>query len=63
MTGIKVPDYRVLRTVTKRRMLRNIKLNGGDTKTIQPYLGLLRHGNAKGLEQEILIHGSAENSG
>lgn len=48
------PDHRVLRTVTKRRMLRNIKLQKGKNKNIQSYLGLLSHGNAKGLEQEIL---------
>ncbi len=42
------PDHRVLRTVTKRRMLN--ALNGGATKpVVASYRGLLTHGNAHGL--------------
>lgn len=39
------PHHRVLRTVTKRRMFRNLK-NNQNKKTIQSYLGLLSHGDA-----------------
>ena len=45
-------DHRVLRTATKRRMLRRIKENP-NTETLNSYLGLLKHGNAKKLESEI----------
>jgi hypothetical protein len=50
------PDHRVLRTVTKRRMFRNIQIKQGKKETIESYLGLLSHGNAKSLKQ-ILTHG------
>jgi len=46
-------DHRVLRTVTKRRMCKNLVLKQGNNKIIQSYLGLLRHGNAEGLTQQI----------
>ena len=41
------PDHRVIRTVTKRRMFKNIENKQGDNDTIQSYLGLLNHGNGK----------------
>jgi hypothetical protein len=42
------PDHRVLRTATKRRMLR--RLAEHPTKgALQSYAGLLQHGNAAGL--------------
>lgn len=46
------PDHRVLRTATKRRMMRHIR---GDSRsqTIQSYLGLLRYGNTFGLQHDI----------
>jgi len=47
------PDHRVLRTVTKRRMFRSIKLKEGKDETVQSYLGLLSHGNAFKLKKEI----------
>jgi len=47
-------DHRVLRTVTKRRMLKSIKQNNGKSKTIQSYLGLLGYGNARKLIHEIV---------
>ena len=50
------PDHRVLRTVTKRRMFRNIIIKQSKLETVQSYLGLLSHGNAKSLKQ-ILTHG------
>ncbi|MBU0648583.1 hypothetical protein KJ969_00530 [Patescibacteria group bacterium] len=47
------PDHRVLRTATARRVLRNIVDKKSYDKAIQSYLGLLSHGNARGLEGEI----------
>jgi len=38
------PDFRVLRTTTKRRMFKRIKENT-KPETINSYLGLLKHGN------------------
>lgn len=49
------PDHRVLRTVTKRRMFRNIRRRRGDSATVQSYLGLLRHGNGKKLSDAIQL--------
>ncbi len=48
------PHHRVLRTVTKKRMLRNIKLKEGKIETIQSYLGMLKHGNGYKLRNRIL---------
>jgi len=42
------PDHRVLRTATKRRMLRNLK-NNPRPETIASYRGMLKHGNAQKL--------------
>jgi retron-type reverse transcriptase len=41
------PDHRVLRTATKRRMMRRLAEHPTD-ETLQSYLGLLKHGNAVG---------------
>ena len=46
-------DHRVIRTVTKKRMFRNIKVKEGKFETVQSYLGLLKHGNTKILEKEV----------
>ncbi len=54
-------NHRILRTVAKRRMFRNIKIKKGKEETIQSYLGLLSHGNAKGLEQKIIGLSMKEN--
>ncbi len=43
------PDHRVLRTATKQRMLRRLRENQSQP-TLRSYLGLLRHGNAYGLQ-------------
>lgn len=48
------PKYRVLRTVTKKRMLKNIKNKKDDKATVQSYLGLLSHGNAQKLSNKII---------
>ena len=50
---VNFPTHRVLRTSTKRRMFRNIKDKRGDESTIRSYLGMISHGNARGLEREI----------
>jgi RNA-directed DNA polymerase len=43
------PKHRVLRTVTKKRMLRNIRQNP-TKETVESYKTLLRHGNTYKLE-------------
>ena len=47
------PNHRVLRTITKRRMFRNIKDKQGNINTMQSYLGLIGHGNSRMLEDKI----------
>jgi len=46
-------DHRVLRTATKKRMIKNIKKNS-IPEVLNSYLGLLKHGNAYNLQLEIL---------
>jgi RNA-directed DNA polymerase len=46
------PDHEVLRTATKRRALKNIAANQNPAK-VASYLGMLQHGNAKGIEVKI----------
>ena len=46
------PDHRVLRTMTKRRMMKRIAENSS-AETIQSYLGFLRHGNTEKLKWKI----------
>ena len=47
------PDHRVLRTSTKRRMLKRIEEVGGNRQNVQSYLGLLKHGNGQKLRKQI----------
>ncbi|PIQ79797.1 MAG: hypothetical protein CO042_00170 [Parcubacteria group bacterium CG_4_9_14_0_2_um_filter_41_8] len=47
------PDHRVLRTIAKRRMFKNLAIKQGNNKTIQSYLGLLWHGNSKILLRKV----------
>lgn len=47
------PDHRVLRTKTKKRMFKKIKINNS-LETLNSYLGLLKHGNTYKLKQLIL---------
>jgi len=47
------PNYRTLRTATKRRMVKQIKISP-KPQTVQSYLGTLSHGQAYGLSQEIV---------
>lgn len=47
------PDHRVLRTVTRRRMFQGIKKKRGDAATLQSCLGLMAHGSAYKVRQEV----------
>jgi hypothetical protein len=47
------PDHRVLRTSSKRRMFRRIEEVNRKDATIQSYLGLLSHGNARKLQASV----------
>ncbi|MEK7607335.1 MAG: reverse transcriptase domain-containing protein, partial [Patescibacteria group bacterium] len=47
------PDHRVLRTTTKKRMFKNIKIKEAKAETVQSYLGLVSHGNSWNLRQQI----------
>lgn len=47
------PDHRVLRTSTKKRMMRGIVAKKGKTETVQSYLGILSHGNSKIIKKQI----------
>lgn len=49
------PNHRVIRTVTKRRMWKRIELKEGKIETVQSYLGLLSHGNARKLSRLLSI--------
>ncbi|MBU4223901.1 reverse transcriptase/maturase family protein [Patescibacteria group bacterium] len=51
---INFTDHRILRTTTKRRMIKRIKINNS-IETINSYLGLLGHGNTNKLKKEILF--------
>jgi|SRR3989344_98239 len=46
------PNCRVLRTVTKRRMLKNLSMNPSK-ESIASYLGLLKHGNTHKIRVKI----------
>ena len=46
-------DHRVLRETTKRRMMRRVR-ECQKEETVQSYLGLLSHGNARKLRNEVL---------
>jgi RNA-directed DNA polymerase len=47
------PDHRVLRTVTKRRMVKNLAKNSENRNVIASYRGLLSHGNTTKLERYL----------
>ena len=49
---VNFPHHRVLRTTTKRRMIKRIK-ESPKPETLNSYLGLLGHGDAGKLEKEI----------
>jgi RNA-directed DNA polymerase len=47
------PDHRILRTVTKKRMLRGIRKCEGKREVVQSYLGLLDHGNTQKIRSRL----------
>lgn len=47
------PTHRVLRTTTKRGMMRKVR-DHAKNETLQSYLGLLKHGNTRKLQEELL---------
>ena len=49
------PTHRVLRTTTKKRMFKRLKDTSMKPEVVQSYLGLLGHGNAHGLKEEIFL--------
>jgi len=51
---IHFPYYRLLRTSTKRRMLKRLK-DSPTKETLTSYLGLLKHGNTYKLAQKIKV--------
>lgn len=51
------PHHRVLRTATKRRMMRNLKKNGHKEGTVQSYLGMLAYGNTYKIIRRIISRG------
>ncbi len=52
---VSFPKHRVLRTTTKKRMLKNVK-NNPKPETVQSYLGMLSHGNSDKLKREVESH-------
>ena len=53
------PNHRVLRTVTKRRMVRNISKNRSP-ETRASYMGMLKHGNTNKLKEMIILSREAD---
>ncbi len=51
---VNFPRYRVLRTVTKRRMLKRLEMVASRPEVAQSYLGMLTHGNGWKLKQKII---------
>lgn len=47
------PDHRVLRTSTKRRMLKRARGLERETPTVHSYRGMLKHGNASRLADKV----------
>jgi len=60
---VNFPDHRVLRTVTKKKMFKGIKLKDGKEETVQSYLGLLGHGNTRKLRDKVQKLAEAVSSG
>ena len=46
-------DHRVLRTTTKRRMLKRVQGLEEESPVVQSYFGMLKHGNAKKLSKRV----------
>ena len=54
------PDHRILRTTTKRRALKRIKADPNPARVVS-YLGMLKHGNAHMIEEQISALSSKSN--
>lgn len=50
---VNFPDHKVLRTTTKRRILRNVRTGRGKVEALKSYLGFLQHGNTHMLSEEM----------
>ena len=50
------PNYRVLRTATKRRMFRKLKENNFKEESVNSYLGLLKYGNSFEIKKEMFAN-------
>lgn len=50
---INFPDHRILRTASKKRMLKRLKICQSD-HTLNSYLGLLSHGNTYKLREKVM---------
>jgi retron-type reverse transcriptase len=50
---VNFPHHKVIRTVTKRRMIKKLQWKKGDNATLQSYLGLLKHGDSYKLSEHI----------
>ena len=48
-------DHRVLRATTKQRMFYRVRESDGKMETVQSYLGMLAHGNAKKLAERVQL--------
>ncbi len=53
-------DHRILRTTTKRRMLKKL-MSMGSNETLQSYLGLLIHGNTHKIREDVLRFDKTKN--
>ena len=51
---VNFPNHKVLRTVAKRKMFRNILAQNYKKEVVQSYLGLISHGNTYKIKQNIL---------
>lgn len=47
------PKHRVLRTTTKKRMFKRLRMSEGNPEVVSSYLGLISHGNSMKLKNRI----------
>ena len=52
---VNFPNHKVLRTVAKRKMFRNILAQNFKPEVVQSYLGLISHGDTKKLKNMIIL--------
>lgn len=50
---IHFPDHRVLRTATRRRMVKRLQVAGDQPEVVASYHGLLAHGNTRKIQREV----------